>query len=232
MDSSITIICALIGDKWPDVWVYRLARMLEAKMTVPYNFRVITDRWEEFPEWGVEFSREIVWTDDHHSQLPSQDPRMILNRGKPQGCWGKLDGFLPSFGSGPRIIIDLDVVIHECLSKLVSDVPAMPEDSPGHFNGSIYSFTGEVPPGAYPTEIPYGLFPRGEQEYAAAILQPKRLEGCYSFKNDIASRYGTHPPDDAVVTFFHGRPTPAHDALQNVPWISETWKGLDREDRR
>ena len=228
---SYTIACCNIGTKWDRVWVYRLALMLQEHCR-DFDFKVITDRLEDYPkEWGVPLSREIVWTDEHHSKIHNSK-QMILNRGKPQGCWGKLDAFLPDFSENPVIVLDLDIVVLDDLQPLTQYAKGMPFDSEGHFNGSVYVFTpDEDTHRVYPQKIPYRKFPRGEQEFAAARLKPEPLPGCYSYKNHIASRYKRQPPPDTRIVFFHGYPTPASDSVQDIGWISRTWRGLDRRER-
>lgn len=230
MEPQITVACALIGNKWPDVWVWRLKRMVEENCSVPFDFKCITDRPENFPGFGVPFSREIVLTDDHHSRIPN-DPRMILNRDKPQGCWAKLDFFKDGFSELPVIGMDLDVVILDDIAPLVRDTLHMPQDTPGHHNGSVYSFTPGSIPEVYPKFIPYREYPRGEQEYVAAAGEAQPLPDCYSFKLHIASRPGKEPPPGTRIVYFHGRPTPATEQMQQYGWISRTWKGLPRLER-
>lgn len=231
MDTEVlTVACALVGKKWEDVWVYRLARMVEENCSVPYRFVCITDR--ELP--GIEcvpFSREIVWTDDHHSRI-RDDERLVLNRNKPQGCWAKLDVFQEGFATGPVICLDLDIVITGDLAELIRDDLHMGYDGV-KMNGSIYSFTpSEQTKALYPAKIPFSTRPRGEQEWAFETYgDTQYLKNTYSFKMQVANRYGKKPPEDAVVVFFHGRPTPADDKLQEIGWISRTWKGLDRSER-
>lgn len=228
---SLTVACALVGTKWPDVWVHRLHRMVQEHCSVDFDFKVITDRPEAFPEWGVPLEREIVWTDEHHSRL-RDDPKLILQKDKPQGCWAKMEAFRPGFASGHVIVLDLDICILDDVADLRSYWPQMPEDKPGHLNGSVYSFhTDGIPNEVYPRFIPYTTHPRGEQEYAAKALDADVLPNCYSFKNCVASRPGKAPPPGTRIVFFHGRPTPADPSLQQFGWISRTWRGLDRRER-
>ena len=133
---KLTVTCANIGDKWHPVWVDRLYQMVEENCSVPFDFRVITDRPEDYPEWGVPLSRPIVLVDGVWKR-PSE--KMVLNVHKPQGCWAKLDAFLPHFGPGPVINLDLDCVILDDIAPLIRGSLHMPwqEDK---FNGSVYSF--------------------------------------------------------------------------------------------
>lgn len=202
--------------------------MVEEHCSVPFQFKVITEDPDRFPEWGVPFSREVVWTD---TIACKKDHRMVMNRGKPQGCWGKLDAFLPSFGPGPVMCLDLDITILDDIAPLISDTLRMPWQG-SKFNGSIYSFTpSEETARLYPELIPYDTHPRGEQEFVQESYGRVRpLDDCYSYKIHIASRYGRNPPPGARIIYHHGYPTPASDSVQ-FPWISRTWRGLKRRER-
>jgi hypothetical protein len=199
-----------------------------------FEFKVIVDPDNEkhYPkEWIWPLSREIVWTDVHASRI-SNSTKMVLNRCKPQGCWGKLDAFLPSFSKKPTIILDLDIVILDDLFPLFETDYGMPVDREGHFNGSVYLFhPGEHSASVYPTKIPYRQYPRGEQEFAADRLKPQVLPDCYSYKAHIASRSGKQPPPGTRIVFFHGYPTPASPSVENINWVNRTWRGLDKHER-
>jgi len=230
---DFTLATACVGDKWDPVWVYRLYNMAQAVNKDQFDFKVICEpeKAEILPEeWIVPLSRDIVWTSDHHSKVPDSS-KLILNVDKPQGCWAKLDFFIDQFGSSPVLGLDLDVVILEDLRPLLREEVHMPEDAPGHLNGSVYSFTPGKTGWKPPAKIPYRTYPRGEQEYVQNCTGAKPLTDCYSFKNNVASRPGKEPPPGARIVFFHGRPTPATDNLQQFHWISRTWKGLDRVER-
>ena len=231
MDPKLTVACALIGTKWPDVWVHRLHRMVEEHCSVPFDFKVITDRVSAFPDWGVPFSREIVWTDNHHSRIPN-DPRMILNRDKPQGCWAKTDVFQKGFANTPIICLDLDIVILDDIAPLASDKFGMAHDGQ-KFNGSVYSFTeSEATKKGYADILPLAARPRGEQEWVAdQVEQVHIVPDCYSFKLQVASRPGKEPPPGTRIVYFHGMPTPASKSVQDIGWISRTWKGLEKLER-
>lgn len=108
MGNALTIVCANVGDKWSPVWVERLYRMVEENCSVPFEFRCITDRPDDYPEWGVPLSREVEWVD---KKWEKDAPQLVMHRQKPQGCWAKLDAFLPQFNSEHVICLDLDIVI-------------------------------------------------------------------------------------------------------------------------
>ena len=89
MAAPLTVACALVGDKWDEVWVHRLERMVEEHCSVPHRFVCISDR-EVMGVETIPLTREVVWTDEPPSQ---NDRRLILDRNKPQGCWAKTDIF-------------------------------------------------------------------------------------------------------------------------------------------
>lgn len=231
MGSKVTVLCANVGNKWFSSWVYRLHQMVEETISVPFDFKVITDNPEYYPEaWVMPLSRRVLWTDDHHSQIPDQ-PNLILNRAKPQGCWAKLDFFIDQYGPNPVIGLDLDVCILDDIYPLVREELHMPYQTEGHGNGSVYSFTPGKIGWHPPIKIPYRTRPRGEQEYVQNETGAQELPDCYSYKLHVATRPGKQPPPGTRIVYFHGQPTPANDALQNIDWISRTWKGIDRVER-
>jgi hypothetical protein len=228
---ELTVLCANVGTKWDAVWVHRLQQMVSENCSVPFQFKVVTNRLGEYPEeWGVPLSRNVVWTRDHHSQIPDSAD-LVLNTDKPQGCWAKLDFFIDQFGPQPIIALDLDVVILDDIVPLIRKNVHMPMQSPGHGNGSIYSFTPGFTGWKPPKKIPYRARPRGEQEYVQAMTEARPLPDCYSFKTHVASRPGKQPPPGTRIVYFHGRPTPADDKVQDLDWVSRTWRGFDRIER-
>lgn len=236
MDTPLNVWCGNIGWKWNDVWVHRLKRMVEQNCSVPHTFRCISDHSIDGVT-TVPFSRDIQTTEAHHSQTHNS-PQMWLNQGKPQGCWVKTDVWKYAELGSYNILLDLDVCVVGDLANLISDEPAAAKDcrhNPGRpwMNGSVIAWqqterTREV----YPNFIPYREYPRGEQEYVQKALGGFiPLEGVYSYKCHLNGKTRQALPEDAVVVFFHGHPTPATETVQNYGWISRTWKGLDRIER-
>jgi hypothetical protein len=205
--------------------------MVEENCSVPFEFRCITDKPELYPEWGVQLSRPIEWVD---KRWEKDAPQLVLHRDKPQGCWAKLDAFLPTFGPGPVICLDLDIVILDDIVPLARQELHMPWQG-DKFNGSVYSFTPHqiFTEALYPRNIPYREYPRGEQEFVqdSYWIGVKPLNDCYSYKIHVASRYGRNPPDGARVVYFHGYPTPATQQVYELPWVNRTWRGLERVER-
>lgn len=236
MDAQVTYLCAYVGTKWPPVWVERLYRMLEAKSSVPFDFRVITDKPDMFPEWGVQISRPVVPTVEVPYSKYKDGETLWLHSNKPMGCWAKLDAFLPKWGSNPIICFDLDVTIVGDPYQLVRKELHMAAEEPERFNrapnGSIYSYT----PGYLPEDFDVSIIPwetrrKGEQEWVAEKTGAKLFEsGTYSFKHHIACRGGKIPPD-TIVVFHHGFPTPAHPQVRQLDWAAWTWKNLEPLDR-
>jgi hypothetical protein len=205
--------------------------MVRDTISVPFQFKVVTNRLGDYPEeWGVPLSRDVVWTRDHHSEIPDSK-HLILNTDKPQGCWAKLDFFIDQYGPYPIIGLDLDVVVLDDIVPLVRKNVHMPMQSPGHGNGSVYSFTPGFADWRPPLKIPYRARPRGEQEYVQAMTNARPLPDCYSFKIHVASRPDKLPPPGARIVYFHGRPTPADPKLENIGWINRTWRGFDKVER-
>jgi hypothetical protein len=205
--------------------------MVEANCSVPFDFKVITDRPELYPDWAVPFSRQIYPTD---KVWQDPTPNMVLNVGKPQGAWAKCDIFKRGFACGPVINLDLDIVILDDIAPLVRDTLHMPHQGEKH-NGSVYSFTPDLDTDRiYPKFIPYDRYPRGEQEYVHDAYYPPMgdLPDCYSYKIHIASKYGRKPPEGARIVYFHGYPTPADDSVQDLQWVRETWRGLEGIQRK
>ncbi len=222
----IRFVCAKVGKKWPDVWVYRLLAMLEATCSEPFEFYCISEE----PVPGVTtlpLSRELIWTDKHASQL-RDSYALQMNETKPQGCWAKLDAFLME-GDDPVVCLDLDVCIVGDPADLVRKDLHM---APGP-NGSVYSFTpSALSAKLYPEKIPFSTRLRGEQEWVAEThgnVQP--LKGCYSFKRHLSPNK-PNLPHDAIVVFFHGVPTPAAESVQHLPYVRRSWEGFQRVDRQ
>lgn len=231
VDTTFTVACALVGEKWNPVWVYRLKQMLDRTNEGEFDFKVVTDRPDIFPRsWVVPISRDVVYTLDHHSAIGDTD-KLVLNVNKPQGCWAKLDFFLDKFGDKPLLGLDLDICVLDDVKPLLRKGVHMPPDAPNHLNGSVYSFTPGHTGWTPPKKIPYVRWPRGEQEYVALCTGARPLPHCYSFKLNVASRPNKEPPPGTRIVFFHGMPTPADDKLQHIHWISRTWKGLERIER-
>jgi hypothetical protein len=67
-----------------------------------------------------------------------------------------------------------------------------------------------------------------DQAWIAVCLgpdQPKwtRRDGVYSYRNEIAPKYGILP-HDARIVFFHGRHDPWHRDIQiKHPWVRQFW---------
>lgn len=236
MGTEVNVWCANIGWKWHDNWVLRLQRMVQDSCSIPTRFRCISDHDIAGVE-TVPFSRQVVTTTAHHSQTRDAED-MLLNSDKPQGCWAKVDVWKYAPVGSLNILLDLDICIVGDLAQLVSKEPAGAKD-PRHteskpwLNGSVLSWQStEFTQQVYPEKIPYRSYPRGEQEYVQAKLGGfVPLDGVYSYKGHLNGKTRDSLPDDAIIVYFHGHPTPATDAVQQFSWISRTWKGIPRIER-
>jgi len=216
--------------------VKRLQQMVAENCSIPYNFRCISDHEIDGVE-TVPFSRDIFITKEHHSQR-QDSPQMVLSEGKPQGCWAKVDAWKLAPTGTFNLLLDLDVCVVGDLAQLARLQPSGARDcrhtdSTPWLNGSVISWMSTTTTQAvYPEYIPYVEFPRGEQEYVQKALKKFiPLEGVYSYKCHLTGKTRNKLPEDAVVIFFHGHPTPASNKVQGYSWISRTWKGLDRIER-
>jgi len=235
VDTPLNIWCANIGWKWHDNWVLRLKRMCEQNCSIPFEFYCISDHDIEGVN-VIPFSREIETTEVHHSITRDSD-RMMLNEGKPQGCWAKVDAWLAPLGSY-NLLLDLDICITGDLAQLVSAAPAGARDcrhtdSNPWLNGSVIAWKStEQTQNVYPEKIPYREYPRGEQEYVQAALGGFiPMLDVVSYKCHLSGKNRHKIPDNIIVVYFHGYPTPAHDELQQYSFVGSTWKGIERIER-
>lgn len=99
-NEAVNILCVRFGNKYGQEYVVRLRNMVERHMTVPYTFNCLTD--DPKPLEGV---NSIIQP----------------NAGYPKGWWHKVHMFDPNLPLGGRILyMDLDVVIHKNIDKLVT----------------------------------------------------------------------------------------------------------------
>lgn len=216
MNTHLNIWCANVGWKWHDNWVHRLYKMVSENCSIPLKFRCISDHEID----GIEttpLSREL-----------------LMSTRKPQGCWAKVDAWRAPIGSY-NLLLDLDICIMGDIAKLVSDTPHAALDPRTteervKLNGSCIAWRSTKQTQAvYPSTIPYIEFPRGEQEYVQKALGGfVPLEGVYSYKGHLINK---DPPEDTVIVYFHGYPTPATDSLQKLEWVSRTWEEIERIER-
>jgi len=209
--------------------------MVEQNCSIPFDFRCISDH--EIP--GVKvipFSRDIHTSDKHHSLIPDTEV-MVLNDGKPQGCWAKVDAWLAPLGSY-NLLLDLDICITGDLAQLVSSEPAAARDcrhteTKPWMNGSCIAWKSTKHTQAvYPKEIPYTEYPRGEQEYVQKALGGFiPMLDVLSYKCHLTGTQRHAVPERVIIVYFHGYPTPADGELQQYGFVGPTWKGIERIDR-
>lgn len=212
----LTVLCGNIGWKWPDVWVHRLARMVEKNCSVPYRFICVSDH-------------EIEGIDTREASPVILDPK------KPQGCWVILDYFNREIsGDGPCISLDLDITIIKDLAPLIrKDMECSINPNGGGMNSSVLAWTpSEKTDNIRPKRgIPYKEFPQGDQEYISSMVPGHGfLPGCYSYKGHLGPDK-ENLPEDTNIVIFHGRPTPATPAVLEHSWNKHTWDGLIPKDR-
>ena len=221
MSSELTVLCGTVGSKWPEVWVHRLKAMVEEHCSVPYRFKCISDH----PIDGVD---------------TEQASPIKLAKYKPMGCWVKLDSFRREVsGDGPCIWLDLDITLIGDIASLQSRTLAGAQDGrtkEKYLNTSVMAWTpNKKTDRLYMTPAPVsrtGPWPKGDQEYIAKRhTRYEILKGCYSYKRHLDN--GKLPlPEDTVVVYFHGDPTPADSGVLKHEWNRCTWEGLTIEDRR
>lgn len=95
----VTVLCVRFGNKYGRNYVERLRNMVSRHLTVPYEFVCLTD--DQHPIDGV---RSIVQPSANYAK----------------GWWHKVHMFDPNLAVQGRILyLDLDVVIHSNINKLV-----------------------------------------------------------------------------------------------------------------
>ncbi len=209
----LTVLCGCIGPKWGDVWVHRLARMVEEHCSVPYRFICVSDREIE----GI-------------TTVPASPVK--LDRKKPQGCWVKLDYFRREVsGDGPCIAFDLDIVIVGDIAALQSKKFSTAQIA-DHISSSVMAWTpSEETDRIYTSEIPYREYPRGDQEFIAIRCDWTPLKGCISYKIHLVPSTRRTLPEGLTIISFHGTPTPADPEVLRYDWNKRTWKDLTITER-
>ena len=97
----IQVLCVRYGTKYGREYVERLRNMVSRHLTVPYEFCCLTD--DQQPIEGV----KILY---------------VANKGYVKQWWHKVHMFDPNLGLSGRILyLDLDVVIHDNINKLVEN---------------------------------------------------------------------------------------------------------------
>ena len=188
--------------------------MVKDHCSVPYRFQCISDH----PIDGVD--------------------TLQASRGA-QGWWVKLDFFKPGVtGSGPCIGLDLDITLVGDIASLQSRTLSGAQDArtkDKYLNSSVLAWTPHKETDSlYMTNPPVkrtGPYPKGDQEYIAdKYPNYKILAGCYSYRDHLDNGK-LELPENTIVVFFHGSPTPADDEVCKHPWNAKSWGSHPRRDR-
>lgn len=212
----LTVYCVYWGDKYPPDYVQKLRDQVAKHLTIPHEFRCITDH--EF--WDVDCIEPVC-------DYP--------------GWWQKISMFKPGFITGPSLYLDLDVVITGSLNQLVVDYAfnleqealACPmnwaQSGHGGCQSSVMLWNGgecqviwdEFDPewAVWPSDPPYKKF-HGDQCHITDLRDRGLLEVEHTPSDAVVSyKYhcqGKTLPPGAKVVVFHGRPNP-HEV--NEPWM-------------
>ena len=210
----ITVWSVCWGDKYDDYSVQRLKREVDKHLSLPHQFKCITDRNIE----GVECIPPI-------NDLP--------------GWWGKLNLFSHDVCSDHNLYLDLDVVITGDLDQMVSDhyksSTAMPLNwavsGHGGCQSSVMIWTKN-----YNNKQIFDLFSHddahwppinspstywGDQEFITALRDFDKVQ-VNPINEDWIKSYKYHCrhglPKDCKVVVFHGDPKPNKVDEQWFKW--------------
>lgn len=210
----MNVYCVYWGDKYHPDYVPRLRDQVARNLSIPHEFRCITDR--EF------------------SDVDCVEPVCDF-----PGWWQKIGLFKPGFIKGQSLYLDLDVVIVGRLDDLVeASIPkpgvlACPENwaQSGHggCQSSVMLWQGDScqviwdefnPAWAHwPPRNEPGVF-WGDQEWITHQRDTGRLKVAHT-KPEYVVSYKYHCrnglPADARAVVFHGKPDP-HEVSE--PWMS------------
>jgi len=200
--SALTVFAVCVGNKYHSAYVYALRDSVAERLTIPHEFRCITDR-----------------------RLPGI--RTLVPPQPYPGWWAKLNLFAPGIATGPSLYFDLDVAVTGSLDYL-ADFTAHEFAAPANWarsgHGGIQSsvmawrgnwtepfdrFDGEWPLRVTDNDgyvILNGKKFWGDQEYLWDLLGDRwvRIPGVCSYKYHVAPH--DRIPPDARVVVFHGEP--------------------------
>lgn len=224
MDREITIACVWTGQKYGQVYVERLRRMVERHFPLPFRFKVISENFTEIP--GCEMIR-----DKRISEL--------------SGWWAKMLLLDPGVrGEGDCIYFDLDTVICGPLGFLLGafshpfaicgnfTTRAGHPNWPCLYGSCVMTFRDGW--GAEPFErfwqdrrrIMAAAGKYGDQKAIeivypyGAILQDIMPDGYFMGRREIPAHINGRPQGCSVVVFA-GRRTPENC---DVDWIRKEWR--------
>ncbi len=188
---------------------------------------------------GIDPTVEILPLWDDFADLPSP------HGGKNPSCYRRLRMFSADIAAvfGPRFVtLDLDCV----LVRDMRPVWNRPEDfviwgdtnpQPGsHYNGGMVLMTAGARKGVWeqfdPKNSPKKAFQArcwgSDQGWISYCLGPgetkwSKLDGVYSYRNDLKPK-GGRLPADARIVLFHGATDPWDNDGQRVEWVRVHWQ--------
>jgi len=184
----ITVFCVCVGDKYHSGYVYALREMVENFLTIPHEFKCISDK----ELIGIDTIKPVK---AYHS------------------WWSKLNLFAPGIATGKSIYLDLDVVITKNIDYLAeyTDTFSAPANWAQSGHGGIQSSV-MCWPGNW--SKPFDDFNYendssrlwGDQEFLWELLGDdwQKVQHVGSYKYHCRENI----PDWLHVCAFHGKPDP------------------------
>jgi hypothetical protein len=211
-----------------------LKRMVDRHYTDPHRMICVTDDAE-----GIDPSVEIVPLWDDYASIPSP------HGGKNPSCYRRLRTFSPEIGDifGPRFVsLDLDCVIVNDMRPVwnrAEDFVIWGDTNPqpgSHYNGGMVLMNAGARPQVWqefdPVRSPKkSLQARcfgSDQGWISYCLGPgetkwSKLDGVYSYRNDLKAK-GGRLPVDARIVMFHGAHDPWGPVPQQLDWVRSHWR--------
>lgn len=195
----------------------------------PFRFVCVTNDRE-----GLDREIDVVPDREDFANVPSP------HGGNNPSCYRRLRVFAPDAGItfGERLVsIDLDCVITGNLLPLFDRcedfVVWRDPMNAGGYCGSMFMLTAgarsrvwsEFKPATSPREAMAAGCRGSDQGWLRHVLGPgeatwSRADGVYSYRVDVRKK---PLPDDARITFFHGREDPWSPGPQSEAWVREHW---------
>ena len=219
--------------RYTDDTVNILRRMVARHYPDPHRFICVTDQPGRFHS-----DVEVVplWND--FADLPHPQNPMFPS------CYRRLRAFAPDIEAvfGKRFVsLDLDTVICDDMRPVWN----RPEDfviwgdtnpQPGsHYNGGMVLMTAGARKGVWeqfdPKTSPKKAFQArcwgSDQGWISYYLGPgetkwSKLDGVYSYRNDLKTT-GGRLPSDARIVLFHGAVDPWSPCAQRLDWVRTHW---------
>jgi hypothetical protein len=230
MGAPLRVITVQAGNRYPDLYVTRLRRMVARHLPVDHTFVVYTDR--------VEPGRFQIG-DAEETRLPPMELRELGSWGLP-GYFNKLRLFDPSVtGEDPFLFFDITLVIRQSLSPLLAheqeeaaSVVGVADWNYPILNSSVL----RVRPDAHTARVwraweageRFGAPVAGDQNYIHQVFQAYAPEALRYWPSGFVASYkglrkeAARDPrgaearlQDALILKFHGHPKP-HEVL--APW--------------